>query len=64
MKNFQIILKVKNQYIIRNESNYRKLQAYLDGYDNHEEFEQIQIYARKKKNYELIFNQNRRKIGF
>lgn len=64
MKNFQIILKIQDKYIIRNESNYRKLQPYLDGYDNHTEIEEIQIFARKKKSYALIFKQNRRKIGF
>lgn len=61
---FQVIVKIKDEYLIGSLRKKKALNEWVEAYNNTEEAEEIQIYQSNGNTFELVAHETKRKIGF
>lgn len=64
--NYMISLKVNDEIIFRSEKKKKDIKEWIEAYNNQSSVEEIKIYQRSENglSYNLIYSDNRRKVGF
>jgi hypothetical protein len=63
-KPFRVILKVKDQYIIREERKPKDVDEWFSTYYARQEIEEISVYQQDGLAFNLIAHEHKRRIGF
>lgn len=63
-KPFRVILKVNDQYIIREERKEKAVAAWIQIFNDRAEAEEISIYASNGNAFDLVAHEHKRRIGF
>lgn len=63
-KPFRVILKVEDQYIIREERKPKDVDEWFATYYARKEIEEISVYQQNGVGFDLVAHEHRRRIGF
>lgn len=63
-KPFRVILKVKDQYIIREERKPKDVDEWISTYYERQEIEEISVYEQDGLAFNLVAHEHKRRIGF